>query len=809
MASGSADSVSAIATFLNPVTSVSQKVATLVDDNNFLAWKQHVLLVIKTHRLHSYIDGFITIPPRMLTSDGGASVENPAFIQYEQQDSALSAWLLSTISASLHNQLIASCNHHVSLAEQQSAIINGLPPEFDHIVSTITTSQIPFDLQAITTALLDAEARQQAHFSQAQISANLAMTNHSTSSLPAYNNHPPLQSFCSTRVPVFSRGRGRSRFRGMSRPQCQICGKMGHVARRCFYRYDSTFDDEATNDSGSPSFGSTVHAGTGNFSAHLCHTNQFTPNSYPPGTQFVPSTLYQPVLHLPVASSAGPPIALQTSVASTTATPSVVSDLLWYPDSGATAHMTSDPVKLTNCTSYTGQGKVLVGNGSYASIFHVGDSSISSSSHNLSINNLLFVPAIHKSLLSISKFAKDNQVFFEFHPSCCYVKDLATHRILLHGIESNRLYQLLPESSTEFAFTASNKLAPSLSVSSPLTVESMVPNSTIKITRWHQRLGHPSTDVLNHVLRACNISIPRSIEPSLCNTCALGKSHKLPFNSVSTVYSVPLELIFTDLWGPAPCFSAGYQYYISFHVELQLGTKIKQLQSDGGGEFRSFDIPLKKFGIQHRFSCPHTSEQNGIVERRHRQIVETDLILLAQASLPLSYWVDAFTSAVYLMNLFPTKSLHGLSPMEKLFNKQPDYKFLKVFGCLCYPLLRPYNKHKLQFRSSSCTFLGYAANYRGYKCVDKTGRIYISRHVQFDEGVFPYAKLSLVPPITNSNTSESVSTLPVIIMPLPSTPPPSHDSMTTGSTMSPSVAIPTENFQSPTSTKSNDVGNND
>lgn len=61
---------------------------------------------------------------------------------------------------------LASCNHHISLAEQQSAIINGLPSEFDHIVFIITTSQIPFDLQAIITALLDAEARQQAHFSQ-------------------------------------------------------------------------------------------------------------------------------------------------------------------------------------------------------------------------------------------------------------------------------------------------------------------------------------------------------------------------------------------------------------------------------------------------------------------------------------------------------------------------------------------------------------------------------------------------------------------------------------------------------------------
>ncbi|XP_016747496.1 uncharacterized protein [Gossypium hirsutum] len=111
--------------------------------------------------------------------------------------------------------------------------------------------------------------------------------------------------------------------------------------------------------------------------------------------------------------------------------------------------MTNDPVKFTNYNSYIGQGKVIVRNGNYTSISHIGESSISSGSHNFSINNLLYVPDIHKSLFSISEFTKDNQVFFKFHLSCCHVKDLMTHRVLLQGIESNGLYQLLPTSSNE------------------------------------------------------------------------------------------------------------------------------------------------------------------------------------------------------------------------------------------------------------------------------------------------------------------------------------------------------------------------
>jgi hypothetical protein len=61
-----------------------------------------------------------------------------------------------------------------------------------------------------------------------------------------------------------------------------------------------------------------------------------------------------------------------------------------------------------------------------------------------------------------------------------------------------------------------------------------------------------------------------------------------------------------------------------------------------------------------------------------------------------------------------------------------------VFGCACYSLLRPYTKHKLEFRSKQCVFLGYSSNQKGYRCLDPaSNRIYISRHVIFDEHTFP------------------------------------------------------------------------
>lgn len=83
------------------------------------------------------------------------------------------------------------------------------------------------------------------------------------------------------------------------------------------------------------------------------------------------------------------------------------------------------------------------------------------------------------------------------------------------------------------------------------------------------------------------------------------------------------------------------------------------------------------------------------------------LSFLAQASLPIKFWDHAFTTAVYLINRLPTVVLDYKVLFTVLYNALPDYKFLKVFRCACYPCLRPYNANKLQFCSVECTFLGY------------------------------------------------------------------------------------------------------
>jgi len=131
-----------------------------------------------------------------------------------------------------------------------------------------------------------------------------------------------------------------------------------------------------------------------------------------------------------------------------------------------------------------------------------------------------------------------------------------------------------------------------------------------------------------------------------------------------------------------------------------------------------------------------------VVERKHRHIVAMGLCLLAQSRLPHSFWVEAFSIVVFMINHLPTLKLDQISPYEKLLQCTPDYAFLKIFGCACFPHMVPYNRYKLSFKSVPCVFIGYDDHYKGYRCFDLvSGWIYISRHVVFDEANFPYQQL--------------------------------------------------------------------
>uniref|UniRef100_A0A2N9HU52 Integrase catalytic domain-containing protein n=1 Tax=Fagus sylvatica TaxID=28930 RepID=A0A2N9HU52_FAGSY len=249
----------------------------------------------------------------------------------------------------------------------------------------------------------------------------------------------------------------------------------------------------------------------------------------------------------------------------------------------------------------------------------------------------------------------------------------------------------------------------------------------------------------------------------------IGKMHKLPFPISVPKSEFPLHVLHADLWGPAPIQSYnGFRYYLvivddytkfcwvyllknksdtftTFQqfkamAEKHYNSSIHFLRTDCGSEFTStaFNSYCATFGIIHHLTCPHTPQQNGVAERKHRHLIQTTLALLSQSGLSLSYWSYAFATTSHLINKLPTPLLNMSSPWEQLHNVKPDLSYLKTFGCKCFPLLTPYNTHKLQPKTIPCIFLGYPPTTKGYLCQDPiTKRSYISRHVVFNETEFP------------------------------------------------------------------------
>lgn len=108
------------------------------------------------------------------------------------------------------------------------------------------------------------------------------------------------------------------------------------------------------------------------------------------------------------------------------------------------------------------------------------------------------------------------------------------------------------------------------------------------------------------------------------------------------------------------------------HVERLFHTKILSVQTDWGAEYQKLHHFFLKLGMAHRMSCPHTHQQNGIAERKHWHIVETGLAILAQSSLPIRFWDEAFLTVTFLINWLPSRVLDNTTPLDRLLKTDLD-----------------------------------------------------------------------------------------------------------------------------------------
>jgi len=180
---------------------------------------------------------------------------------------------------------------------------------------------------------------------------------------------------------------------------------------------------------------------------------------------------------------------------------------------------------------------------------HVGDRKglvISNTAYNLlhtpkrvfTLSNILHVPHIKKKLLYVQQFCHENYVFFEFHSSVFYVKDPITKEVLLSGRSKDGLYVLSDSSAT--------------SLPQAFLSTSMATSADI----WHRRLSHPNSCILSLLTSNKKVVYTSRHLNFQCQACPLGKSSRLSLGPTSHKTSIPLKLIFSFVWGPAPMLSS-------------------------------------------------------------------------------------------------------------------------------------------------------------------------------------------------------------------------------------------------------------
>ncbi|PKU85121.1 Retrovirus-related Pol polyprotein from transposon TNT 1-94 [Dendrobium catenatum] len=601
---------------------------------------------------------------------------------------------------------IAAAGSKVDTEDVILYILNGLPTEYNPFKTAIRTSLNPISLDTLYSLLCSEEINLQ--HERLQEGKNQP---DATAFFSARNNRGRYiknrgRNYNSRNTPTtdtYNAPRNPS-----NRPTCQICGKQSHEALNCWHRCNLQYA--------------------------------------PPSNQRA--------------------LAVQQQFSSTGE---------WILDSGASSHLTSDVSNLQNSTPFTGQDSVSIANGNNLPIQNTGQGilPLPDSYRKLTLRKILHVPSLSHNLLSVAKLTSDNNISVSFNANGFEFKDRRDNRTLLRGPQRNGLYPIkLPVHRRINALqTSCNNRA-----------------------KWHARLGHPHFRLLSSMTAL--IPDLAGSHPSLdtCVSCNISKSHKLPFSHSSFECNKPFQLIHSDVWGPAPIASTnGFFYYVIFIDEFtkfswlylltsknetfikfkqlhnliknKFGYSIQTIRSDGGGEFNSTEFKQYMINndITHQVSCPHTPEQNGTAERKHRHLLETTRALLHAADLPPNLWADAVSTANYLINRLPSSATSKQTPYYRLHEKEASYTHLRTFGCLCFPWTTPYANNKLSPRSMECVFIGYSSQHKGYRCLHiPSKRVYISRHVKFVEHHFPFTDLKAKQPNITAHKTEN----PLLLVPI-------------------------------------------
>ncbi|XP_048423736.1 uncharacterized protein LOC125469828 [Pyrus x bretschneideri] len=336
----------------------------------------------------------------------------------------------------------------------------------------------------------------------------------------------------------------------------------------------------------------------------------------------------------------------------------------WYLDSGCSRHMTGDKRWFTTFTEDCKNGAVTFGDGKRARI--VGKREIKTLGIPC-LKDVMLVDGLKANLISISQICDDDDVEVLFNKLKCCVK-------VASGID---IFEGKRSKDNCYCVNAN---------------ESHVPNICNKATDdvldlWHKRLGHMNCkDMIKLSKKEYVRGLPMLAgELGICGECQVGKQTKSSHKSTNYIStSRPLELMHMDLVGPVQTESIGGKKYILVLVDdfsrftwvaflreksdafkafcgllnriqndrVASNDRVIKLRTDHGTEFEntSFSEFCDEKGIAHNFSAPITPQQNGVVERKNRVLLDMSRVMLTSARLTSHFWAEAVSTACYTVN---------------------------------------------------------------------------------------------------------------------------------------------------------------
>ncbi|GJV51467.1 integrase, catalytic region, zinc finger, CCHC-type containing protein [Tanacetum coccineum] len=149
---------------------------------------------------------------------------------------------------------------------------------------------------------------------------------------------------------------------------------------------------------------------------------------------------------------------------------------------------------------------------------------------------------------------------------------------------------------------------------------------------------------------------------------------------------------------------------IKFLKQIQVGLNktVRFIRTDNGTEFvnKTLYDYYESVGIFHQKTVPRTPQQNGIVKRRNRTLVEAARTMLIFSKALMFLWAEVVATACYTQNRSLIHTRHDKNPYELVHNKKPDLTFFWIFGALCYPTNDRENLGKLQPRADIGILIG-------------------------------------------------------------------------------------------------------